>query len=78
MLTPCGLSWSKIFLFNGRFLWCTQAQLCVSASVSVFAYSCVCAYLVFVQGYKGTFAPGSQLRMNGLSSIIVWGSSGAD
>lgn len=52
--------------------------VCVCASVSVFAYLCGCAYLVFVQGYKGTFAPGSQPGMNGLSSIIVRSSSGAD
>lgn len=35
----------------------TQAPLCVK----VFAYLCVCAYLVFVRGYEGTLAPGSQL-----------------
>lgn len=65
----------KSFFFQG-FLWCTQAQLCVR--VCAFACLCVCACLVFVRGYKGTLAPGSQPRMNGLSSIIVWGSSGAD
>lgn len=40
------------------------SPLCVCMCVRVFAYLCGFAYLVFVQGYKGTFAPGSQPGTN--------------
>ncbi|MEQ2205299.1 Ephrin type-A receptor 4 [Xenoophorus captivus] len=45
---------------------------CQAVRRHVFGGLCVLSLPVYAWGYKGTLAPGSQPKMNGMSSIIVW------